>query len=94
MPYIGYNSCHARVISSDTIVDERLFDSMDASSVTEDSQSGMVVDGLRYTFRVRISFFDNRTPETHVAHFQISCYIGGGTTPTADFYVEFEEEAH
>ena len=53
MPYIGSNSCHARIVSKDTSIDDALFKSMDGSNVTATSQS-MTVDGTKYTFTARL----------------------------------------
>lgn len=54
MPYWGSNSCHARIVSKDTNIDQKLFDSMDGSTVTATSQSNMTVDGKKYTFTARL----------------------------------------
>lgn len=54
MPYWGSNSCHARIISKNTRIDQKLFNSMDGSTVTATSQSNMTVDGKKYTFTARL----------------------------------------
>lgn len=51
MPYVGSNSCKTRIIDNNTLVNERLFKSMDASSITATSQD-MTVDETNYTFTV------------------------------------------
>jgi hypothetical protein len=56
MPYIGSNSCHARIVSKDTNIDQKLFNSMDGSTDTATSQSNMTVDGKKYTFTARLLY--------------------------------------
>lgn len=89
MPYVGSNSCEARIVDNDTSINQSLFDSMDGSDVTATSQSDMIVDGTKYTFTVRLSLSIAPSHCSGFVQSQISCSIGGGTTPTADFYINY-----
>jgi hypothetical protein len=53
MPYVGRNSADVKIVDKDTNIDDTLFKTMDASSVTATSQD-ITVDSSTYTFTVRV----------------------------------------